>query len=497
METNNLQLIIRAIRWRGVVRAVLVVCAMCGVAIGIWLYTNKYLTRSKAAEVIANISYLSPTASVGKSNSVSTNLTIATSPNSPISAVDILFSFPSTYITPMGDTPSQFDEVMYKPFTSATDPITRVTTTHAHLMYMAKRSTSMLQPAETIPFTFTVNPSNTAPGEYHVKIMSVVVVGPGNTFTVPSGTFPLDFTIINQSNLTPTPGTVLVNPPTNLSCVSSCGANNVVGFTWNSSSNATGYSIYKDGNAQIYKTVAGNWTSFQDTAASCNGTSHTYQLIAYNSIGSQSTTGPSVQCSCPAVCPTGGPVAPTSAPSLNSADLIFHLSFPDAPSTVTTIPNVRVEIDNGAVLACTANCVQTVTFTRDGALFVSPQMSFDLPNTTASVGYNIVVKQVHTLKRVFHAVYLQRQKVLSCTSNAGDAACGELTAVGSRQMYSGDTDGFTITSPGYNKIDATDLQTVQDAVDAQSPSGDMNFDGIVDLQDVAVVSRNLSHPNGD
>jgi len=495
----------------GFVFRIVTICAVViAVSVGLWLYVNGYLVRSKASEATVNVSLSQPRATVGMGGVARTTLDIVGT--SKLSVVDVTIGYQKNELSPLiQSVPTGFDDMGVQTY-SENGSNSRTNSMILHVVYTIKKNKSALPVAVTLPLAFqniSTVPSPQGGVIFHARVKNVQVGGPdapGYVFSTDSTGNSLDFQITyttdsSEPSVAPPSVTQAVSPTpvldlkgkaisaTNLACVPSCGKSNI-GITWTDSSNEDGYRIMKDGASQPLATLAQNATTYRDT--SCDGNMHTYQVIAYNAQGSQSTTDPSVQCSCTSTCPTAGPLSPTLGVPLNSADLIFSVVFPDALPTVQSIPNVKVEIYNGSVLAC-PNCSQTVLFTRSGSRFVSPQLSFDIADTPGQlISYSVAVKQLHTIKREYKAVYLKRKTLLSCATGS-DASCGQLlSGITDRPLYAGDTEGFDSQQSGFNIINEVDLQKVQEAVNGNSLEGDMNFDGVSDVKDVSVVGRNYN-----
>ncbi len=459
-------------------------------SIGAWYYLNNYKASSKASESISKISYTVTSASVQSGGTV--NVGVIVSPEGlHMSGIDISFESVGDdnldFIS--ASLPTGFDEQVLPDnavATSRTDQTRKL----KRLMFVSKKAEAQLPAIPvTIPLTFKVTERGTSHlSTLRINLTSSMVTGPGipqNVFTLAGGTTPLDF-VVNSNPLTPTPTPdCRAGVPQELTCDSECGTNVIL--KWKDVANEDGYKIYKDSQSIPIAILGKNQTVYRYKWCG-DLEKHAYKVIAYNAAcGSQSTTLPTMDCSC-SKCdntiptPTQGTIQP-----VNTADIILKLNFPDAASSVQAIRNVKVDIMNGGALAC-PGCSQMVSFTRVGNYFVSPQLSFRLEQT---LPYTVVVKQAITISHSYKFVYMQKNKLLNC-SIGFDSACGQLLSeIDSRPMYSGDTNGFDTQSEGYNSIDKKDLSAVSSAVSEKTDQGDMNFDGISDTVDIGIVGKNF------
>jgi len=273
--------------------------------------------------------------------------------------------------------------------------------------------------------------------------------------------------------------------PTGLTCDSTPGQNIIL--KWNDSANEDGYRVYRDGGQTPVATLGKNTRTFVYNWCG-DFAQHQFKVIAYNAVGSVSTSEPTISCSCRPV-PTAPPPTPTPRKVVNSADIIFRLNFPDVSPQTAVLSNIKVEVYNGDVLAC-PSCSQTLTFMREGKYFVSPQLSFPLRQT---MPYTFVIKQQKTLRRSYKFVFLQWEKLLNCTISTS-SGCGQLlTEIDSRPLLSGDVDGgMDSTNSGFNVINEVDLNKVEAATQTRSDEGDVNFDGITDVKDVGIIGKNFN-----
>ena len=458
------------------IKKICIGCITLAVIVGAWLYINNYGKKSKASEAVATISF-SQSQLAGKVGTVVKNGLIITSGGLPISGIDVTFETvgegldfdsKSALIAPTGFSQEILEESGIA--TVRTDGTKRI----VRLVYVAKKKTTELPTSVIIPLSFTVikQADGTTASSVKVVAASTLVVGPN----APSGIFTIkadtaSFVVDSKALLA-----------TDLACDSICGTNVIL--KWTDSPNEDGYNIYKDNAATPIKVVAADTTSY--IYPWCNDfSSHTYKVIAYNSVGSASTNSPSINCACKKCSVTVLPTPVTHQP-VNTADLIVKLRFPDAAEGVQSIKDVKIDVDTSTTLAC-PSCSQTVTFTRYGNYFISPQLSFPL---NATLPYTVVVKQAQTLGRSYKFVFLQKNKLLDC-SRGGDSGCGQLTSeIDSRPLLSGDMDGLDSSASGYNVIDNTDLSKEQAAITAQTQVGDLNFDGVIDTKDLGIVGKN-------
>lgn len=476
-----------------ILRIIIIAIFALGVSVGLWMYMNGYLLKSKASETIAHLAFSTKVTQANVGDVVKVALTVTT--DSAMSGIDVSFDntgsnldflFPeSTANLPLG-----FDERILDESTMTT---TRTDGSKAlkRIVYVAKKTSTLLQRSTVIPLYFKVvsGGQSTIGSSIAVNMSSTQVVGPkipGNLFTLQGDRSPLDFSVQSAD---PRAASV-----TNLTCDSSCGRNVIL--KWSDSSNETGYRILKNG--QPLAALGQNSTSYLYNWCADFGVNN-YAVIAYNGNGSVSATTPAIDCACQ-VCPTQTPPTPTPILPTISADLIFRLNFPDVAQNVSQIPNVKVTIlDNNGNRICLDDndCAQVVTFTRiDNVNFKSPQLQYNLKKNQA---YRVVVKQEHTVQRVYGNVYLKWQKVLQCLNNTTDSGCGDLIhGVDARPMLSGDMNGLDPKTPGFNIINVDDLTRVGTISDAQNASGvksaegDMNFDGGTDVKDYGIVAKNLN-----
>lgn len=471
----------------------LVLIVALGSGLGLWYYLNQNSRQSKASEWIAKASFSNTTIDAKKGDEVQTILNITTgSSTERISSVDVVFSDEGGGLDFLRDKlvlPSGFSEMV----------LTNVQTYSGGDVTMSTRSLkrltfTSLKPASTLPTTFSVGlkfrvvkEQQGATVSYITHVKDVVVAGPGapsSKYTVQKPT-EFRYTVrVSADPPTPTPDPRAAMP-TGLTCDSTPGQNIIL--KWADSANEDGYRIYRDGGQTPLATLGKNTTTYVYNWCGDFG-NHQYKVIAYNALGSVSTAEPSIHCSCKPV-PTAPPATPTPRQVVNSADIQFKLNFPDIAPATSTVSNVKIEVYNGSVLAC-PSCTQTITFTRKGNYFESPQLSFPLKQT---MPYTVVVKQQKTLRRSYKFVFLQWEKLLNCTSGI-NSGCGQLLSeIDARPMLSGDVDGgMDSTNSGFNVINEVDLNKVEASTQSRSDEGDVNFDGVTDVKDVGIVGKNFN-----
>lgn len=470
-----------------------------GVSVGLWMYLNGYLTRSKASNGVANISFAQKKIIAKGGELVHGDLTVAA--GSGISGIDLAFTTEGTNLSF-----SYTDTVAHLPkgFELVLDELGMTQTVGANknvkrIVLVSKNNGVQLPTSALIPLYFTVvnNGVLAAKTSLTTAFASSQVVGVSATGV--SGTV---FSLEGEGVFT-----VEIEDPraasvTDLSCASTCGRNVIL--KWNDSANEDGYKIYKDG---VQLTSVGKNTTAYPHNWCGNYSNHTYSVIAYNAKGSVSTSEPVISCAC-SVCPTQAPPTPTPIMPTNSADLIFRLNFPDVDMSVDKIPNVKVTVfDNDGKKVCPddTDCAMIASFTRiytaNGATtyFSSPQLQYNLRENKA---YSIVVKQSRTVQRRYKNVYLVWQQVLNClvpnpTVNHG---CGQLISADleKRPMFAGDMEGLDSSLPGFNIINIDDREKVSQAAESQSTlqklsvEGDINFDGGTDVKDIGIIEKNFN-----
>ena len=476
-----------------VLKFALIAIVALGVSAGLWFYLNGYLTKSKASETEASISFSETKKTAKGGDLIQVGLTVTTEKG--MSAVDISFETTGenlNFLYPQSTSqlPVGFDDRVLTENMSTTQTV-QGTKTVRRMMFVSKKPETQLPKSIVIPLHFAVvnNGVAAAKSTLTVNLSTSQISGPSvpsNLFTLKTDRTPLDFTVEIED-----PRAALV---TNLTCDSMCASASIL--KWTDSANEDGYKIYKDGN--LLTSLGKNTTAYPYNWCG-DFNSHKYSVISHNAKGSVSTTDPTISCACQR-CPTAAPPTPTPIMPTNSSDIIFRVLFPDVDSTVALLSNIKVTVfkDSGeAVCLDGADCAQTVTFTRMGSssYFASPQMQFNLKD---NIPYSIVIKQNHTIQRTYKHVFLKWKQVLGCLGNINESACGQLISeVGKRPLYSGDMQGIDTTAEGYNIIDIKDLTAVGVISDSQTtlnrkmPEGDMNFDGGTDVKDYGIVARNL------
>lgn len=476
-----------------ILKSFLVLIVAFGSGLGLWYYLNQNSRQSKASEWIATVSFSNTSIQAKKGDVVKTVVNITTSGTGKISAFDIVFQDEGRgldFQRELLQNPTGFTDLALTD-TQIIGPMTRekyASRPLARLAFVSQKSASQLPSTVSLPISFKVNAD--IPGEtviFKSIIKEVLVTGPG----APSGTYTirkpneLEYRVsVSADAPTPTPDPRAAMP-TGLTCDSTPGQNIIL--KWKDSANEDGYRVYRDGGQTPIATLGKNTSTYVYNWCGDFG-NHQYRVIAYNAVGSVSTTEPSINCSCKPV-PTAPPPTPTPRQVLNSADIIFKLNFPDVAATSTTVSNIKIEVYNGSVLAC-PSCTQTVTFTRNGKYFESPQLSFPLKQT---MPYTFVVKQQKTLRRSYKFVFLQWEKLLNCATGS-NSGCGQLLSeIDSRPMLSGDIDGgMDSQNSGFNVINEVDLNKVEASTQSRSDEGDINFDGVTDVKDVGIVGKNFN-----
>lgn len=476
----------------------LVLVVALGSGLGLWYYLNQNSRQSKASEWIVKASLSNNEAKAKKGMTVQTLLNITTGSSiERISGVEFIITESTNWVelqqAKIG-IPKGFSDVIIIPSDMKVASLeeggdTRLLRRYYKIILVSQNSSTTLPSTVSIPLVFAV--VNDQPGtrmSYTSTIKELKVVGPGapsNTYSVTTSPSLLSYTVhVSVDPPTPTPDPRAAMP-TGLTCESTPGQNIIL--KWNDSANEDGYRVYRDGGQTPIATLGKNTSTYVYNWCGDFG-NHQYRVIAYNAVGSVSTTEPSIHCSCKPV-PTAPPPTPTPRQVLNSADIIFKLNFPDVAATTTTVSNIKIEVYNGSVLAC-PSCTQTVTFTRNGKYFESPQLSFPLKQT---MPYTFVVKQQKTLRRSYKFVFLQWEKLLNCATGT-NSGCGQLLSeIDSRPMLSGDVDGgMDSQNSGFNVINEVDLNKVEASTQSRSDEGDINFDGVTDVKDVGIVGKNFN-----
>lgn len=181
---------------------------------------------------------------------------------------------------------------------------------------------------------------------------------------------------------------------------------------------------------------------------------------------------------------------PTPTGSPTAAKLKFKIRLPDILPSVTNISaaNIQVEVRDGI----TSVGLTGVDLVRNGNYFQTlSESSFNIPQNK---GYTILVKTITSLRRSFAGINLTQSQMLDCTVTS-NAACGELISQrDNKLLLSGDSDGFTITSGSYNKIDSADLQVLasffNQSATGNAQQADFNLDGSINISDLEILGRN-------
>jgi hypothetical protein len=473
-----------------IARIIIFALVALGVSVGLWYYLNGNLIKSKASESFARMAFSEDVKKAKGGDIVKVGLTITT--GTGMSAIDLAFDTVGTNLNfalldSIGIMPVGFDVQPLGDTVATTN--TNGIKTLKRLVFISKRPEVQLPKSIFIPLYFSVvsDGKGASKSTITVNLEKSFISGPnipGNLFTLSSEKTPLSYTVEIDDPRAASVVDLSCDDERNLSRAN-CGRGVVV--MWKDVANEDGYKIYK--NNQLIKTIGKDSTSYND--AQCeNFNNNTYSVIAYNSVGSVSTTLPVVSCGC-RICPTPMPPTPTPVRAENSSDLIFRVVFPDAAATVAEIPDVKVTIlDDDGKRVCDGDndCAKVITLKRvPGAripnTFSSPQLQYPLKKNQA---YSVIVKQPHTVQQTYKHVYLKWQKILQCTEGTTDSGCGELIeVVNSRTLFSGDLDGN-------NVIDQTDANKLTVGVGVKSAEGDLNFDGVTDQKDVEILGKNFS-----
>jgi len=486
-----------------ILRLVILAIVALGFSMGLWAYLNGYLTKSKASNSIAHLSFTTKKIEAEGNQRISTILAVTAS--SGISGIDLSFSTTGSNLTfSYSDTaahlPEGYELVLDEIGMTATAGVNK---NLKRIVLVSRKSKLLLPKVAQIPLYFTaINDGKLgASTTLTVNTAASQIVGvseegvSGVSFSIEGDEAPLIF-IVNIAD--PRAASIA-----DLTCTSSCGRNVIL--KWTDVKNEDGYKVYKDG---VLLTTLGKNSAVFPYNWCTNYANHQYMVIAYNTAyGSVSETSPVVSCACN-ICPTQSPPTPTPIMPTNSADLIFRLSFPDVDLTVNEIPNVRVRImtnDKKSICSDGIDCERMVTLKRmytsdmnPTTYFSSPQLQYDLKENRA---YAVVIKQGKTIQRTYNNVYLVWKKLLNClvpsTMNSG---CGQLITADltARPMLSGDIEGLDSKSTGYNSIDINDLTKIGQIAETQKTlqnkqtEGDVNLDGGTDIKDYSIAAKNLN-----
>lgn len=474
-------------------KIIIIATVALAISVGLWMYMNGFLTKSKASNGVAHLKFTETNAQALAGTLIHADLTV--SATSGMSGIDISFTTTGSnlifsYKDTIAHVPSGYELLLDESrMTSVKDPnvilLNRMT-------LVSKRSANSLLSSALIPLYFTVGSTGlAATSTLTVNLSASQVVGvsetnvSGTVFSLEGEKNPLIFTL---SVADPRAASV-----TNLECdiarnTSKANCGKGIAFTWTKSANADGYKVYK--NNTLIKTITGKEVISQNDQWCANFSPNTYKVIAYNTAGSVSTDLPTVSCACQ-VCPTEAPPTPTPIRPNNSADLIFRAIFPNAAANVNIIPDVRITIlDNAGNHVCIddTDCARVVPFervpnARVANTFRSPQLQFMLKQNQA---YSVIVVQNHTVKQTYKNVYLRWMDVLQCMEGTNDSGCGDLIEeVVARPLYSGDLDKT-------NVIDQADKTIINNAIGSQSAEGDLNFDNVTDQKDVEILGKNFN-----
>src|SRR3989338_1567855 len=194
--------------------------------------------------------------------------------------------------------------------------------------------------------------------------------------------------------------------------------------------------------------------------------------------------------------PPTGSVIPTltQTPTPTTSQIIVKLRFkillPNIFLTVTNIPSsdVKIELRDGTSSVAVANA----DLVRNGNYFqTASEASF---NISQSKAYSVFVKSKISLGRLFNNLMLTQSQTLDCTV-VSNTACGELISQrDNKPLLSGDSDGFTVNSGSYNKVDSADLYVLathfNQPATGQASFADFNLDGAEDISDLEILGKN-------
>jgi hypothetical protein len=157
-------------------------------------------------------------------------------------------------------------------------------------------------------------------------------------------------------NVVPPVAATLPAVPTNLTAIPGACGTATINLSWNASTGATSYQLYRDGNAT--STYNGANTGFSDVRLTA-GTSYSYTVKATNSIGSSAQSSP-VNTTAPSACPANQPAVvqftkPTSGATLSGTlvqgDVNALAYDPDIGTTDGAgIDHVRFQFRQGATI---------------------------------------------------------------------------------------------------------------------------------------------------
>lgn len=177
---------------------------------------------------------------------------------------------------------------------------------------------------------------------------------------------------------------------------------------------------------------------------------------------------------------------PTALPS--SARIRFKIRIPDIIISNVSASDVNVEIKDGLISDGTNN----VGLVKNGNYYQTVTEAYF--NIGQSKVYDLYLKSKTSIRRKFAGVYLIPGQILDCI-NTIVASCGELvTKLDIKQLNSGDSDGFTVSSGSYNKIDSADLQKLaiyfNQPISLASSYADFNIDNQININDLEILGRN-------
>jgi len=147
----------------------------------------------------------------------------------------------------------------------------------------------------------------------------------------------------------PPPPTTAVPPPVPTGLTGALTASTQINLGWNASSNATGYKVFRNGNNVGVATT----TSYQDTGLS-TGTTYSYTVSAYDSVGSSAQSAPVTVStpSAPVVTPSA-PVVTITSPA-NGASIKGNGSVNIAASATdaTGLKSITIQGDSTILQTC-------------------------------------------------------------------------------------------------------------------------------------------------
>lgn len=184
--------------------------------------------------------------------------------------------------------------------------------------------------------------------------------------------------------------------------------------------------------------------------------------------------------------PTDTPV-PELTP-VSETSLLFKVLLPDIIAPNISLSDVQIELRQGSNTIGTTNInlVQSGKYYETGSpvLIEIPQNDY----------YDIYIKTRVSLGRLFNSIFLTKGQTLDCL-NTANTDCGELiNQVDNKPSFSGDSDGFNVSSGSYNKIDSADLQVLSlyfnQPAGGSATAANFNLDDQVDIMDLEILGKN-------